>query len=36
MKLGAKLKLELILRNKENLHTMFIIYSFNNLQIIGF
>lgn len=36
MKLGAKLKLELILRNKENLHTMFIMYSFSNLQIIGF
>lgn len=31
-----KLKLELILRNKENLHTMFIMYSFSNLQIIGF
>lgn len=34
MKLGAKLKLELILRNDENLHTMFIMYSFNNLKII--
>lgn len=36
MKLGAKLKLELILRNKGNLHTMFIMYSISTLQIIGF
>lgn len=32
MKLGAILKLEVILRNEENIHTMFIMYSLINFH----